>query len=66
MNTNNIGKGSFVIIDFSTMDYMKDESCGIKVYGSYNDAYLDCSMYELEDVWIVQLFDRYREAVIIG
>ena len=43
------------------IDYMKDENGDIKIYDSFNDAELDCGMYELDNVWICKLVYNYIE-----
>lgn len=49
----------YVIIDFRTMDYMKNKYGKIIYYDTENEACEVCGMYEFENVWIVKLIYNY-------
>jgi hypothetical protein len=48
-------RGQFVIIDFRTMDFMKDKNGKICIYDTINEAYAVCGMYEFENAWVCEL-----------
>lgn len=54
-------KNKYAIIDFTTMESMKDLQGNIKYYDTEEDARLDCGMYELNNVWIVKLVHQHIE-----
>lgn len=49
----------YIIVDLSTMDYMKDESDKIKIYDTEEQARETCGMYEFENVWVCKLVYNY-------
>lgn len=54
--------GKFLIVkDLQFSDYMKDEKGKIKTYSSYEEASLDCGMYEFENVLILKVVENYKE-----
>jgi len=54
-------KEKYVIIDFRTMDYMKDTDGKISVYDTFEDAANECGIYEFENVWICKLIFNHIE-----
>lgn len=54
-------KNKYAIIDFTTMESMKDLQGNIKYYDTEEDARLDCGMYELDNSWIVKLVHQHIE-----
>lgn len=53
--SNPANRHKFVIVRFSTDDYMKNDGGRIMMYDSYLQAVETCSIQELEDVWIIPL-----------
>ena len=56
-------KNQFVIIDLRTREFMDDGKGNIKYYDTKEDARLDCAMYELENVWVMELIYNYIEPI---
>lgn len=54
-------KDKYVIIDFKTMDFMKDEDDKINVYDTEDEAASVCGMYEFENVWVCKLVYNHIE-----
>ena len=54
-------KGQYIIIDLRNMDFMKDEEGKINYYDTEEDACLVCSVYELENVWVMKLIYNHIE-----
>lgn len=54
-------KNKYVIIDFNTMDYMKDKDGKINVYDTEDKASSICGMYEFENVWVCKLVYNHIE-----
>jgi hypothetical protein len=51
----------YVIIDFKTMDYMKNEKDEINLYVTEDEAASICGMYEFENVWVCKLIYNHIE-----
>ncbi len=56
-----MNNNKYAIIDFNTMESMKDFEGNIKYYDTETDARLDCGMYELDEAWIVKLVHQHIE-----
>ena len=56
-----MNKNKYTIIDFTTMESMKDLEGNIKYYETEEDARLDCGIYELDEAWIVKLVHQHKE-----
>lgn len=54
-------ENKYAIIDIYNKAYFKDLEGNISLYGTYEEALLDCGMYEFEDVWIIQFIKNYKE-----
>jgi hypothetical protein len=54
-------KDKYVIIDFITMDYMKDENDLIVYYDTLEEANEVCGIYEFENVWVCKLIHNNIE-----
>lgn len=55
-------KNKYVIIDFTTMESMKNLQGNIKYYDTEEDARLDCGIHELDNAWIVKLVHKHKES----
>jgi hypothetical protein len=53
-------ENKFVIINFNTMEVMKKEG-QTWTFDTEQEAILVCGMWELEDVWVIQLKYNYQE-----
>jgi hypothetical protein len=53
--------GKYVIVDFKTMDYMKDKNGKINIYDTEEEAASTCGMYEFENVWVCKLIYNHIE-----
>ena len=51
----------YVIIDLRNMDFMKDQSGNIKYYNTEEQAGIACSIYELENAWVMKLIYNHKE-----
>ena len=54
-------KDKYVIIDFRTMDYMKDKEGVINYYDTIEEAGEVCGMYEFENAWVCKLVFNHIE-----
>lgn len=51
----------YIVFDIINKEFFKDFDGNVKRFENYDDAYLHCSFYELENVWICQLIYNYKE-----
>lgn len=54
-------RNKYVIIDFRSMDYMKDVDGKIIYYDKLQEALDVCGMYEFEDAWVTKLIFNHKE-----
>jgi hypothetical protein len=61
VKTQEMEKGKFVIVDFRTMDFMKDKEGKINVYDTQEEASDVCGIYEFENAWVCKLIYNHKE-----
>ncbi len=54
-------ENKYAIIDIYNKDYFKDLEGNISLYDTYDEAIIDCGLYEFEDVWIIQFIKNYKD-----
>ena len=54
-------KGKFVIVDLRNRGFMLNEKGEINFYDTMDEACTVCGMYELENVWVMQLMYNHIE-----
>jgi hypothetical protein len=60
-NNNEVVDKYIIVKDLNFSDYMKDESGNILLYDTYEQACIECGMYEFEDVLILKIVKNYIE-----
>jgi hypothetical protein len=53
--------GQYVIIDLRNMDFFKNKEGNIMYYNTEEEACNICSIYELENAWIMKLIYNHKE-----
>lgn len=51
----------YIIVDIVNKEFFKDVNWNTKIFASFEDAQLYCSICELDNAWVCELIYNYKE-----
>jgi hypothetical protein len=56
-----INNDQYIIVDIINKKFFLDVNGNVKVFNDYNNALLNCGIYELENAWVCPLIHNHIE-----
>jgi hypothetical protein len=56
-----INNDKYIIVDIINKKFFLDVNGNVKVFNDYNNALLNCGIYELENAWVCPLIHNHIE-----